>query len=225
MTRGNGNHGASRTVGGYGESRLEISRSLFIGCAAQAETEQAAVDFIAEKRQQYRDATHVCSAYVIGQLPGWQRADDDGEPSGTAGRPTLEVLRKQGLTNVVAVVVRYYGGIKLGAGGLIRAYGKAAGEAVQAAGIVVCRPYRKMAVACSYAMQGILEYGLASAGYTLLEKEFGSQVTLYVLRRLEDADFERRLAELSGGTALLREAGVLYRTEEEASRADQEGGR
>ena len=101
------------------------------------ETEEAAQNFIAEIKKQHWNPTHNCSAYLVGEHDQIQKANDDGEPSGTAGVPILEVLKKKGLKDTVVVVTRYFGGIKLGAGGLIRAYGKATSEGVEATGVVL----------------------------------------------------------------------------------------
>src|SRR3954468_21919919 len=124
------------TVKGYGESEIIIQKSRFLTFVERAETEQDAQDFINNIKQLHRDATHNCSAYIIGEHDNVQKANDDGEPSGTAGVPMLEVLKKQGLKDTVVVVTRYFGGIKLGGGGLIRAYGSATTEGIVATGTV-----------------------------------------------------------------------------------------
>ena len=112
-----------------------IEKSRFICSLAKVATEQEAQDFIKQIKKEFWDATHNCSAYVIGATSTAERSSDDGEPSGTAGLPMLEVLRKQGLYNVAAVVTRYFGGVKLGAGGLVRAYTGSVASAVTAAGL------------------------------------------------------------------------------------------
>ena len=117
-----------RTIKGYGESEFVIQRSRFITFVMRVETEEEALDFINEIKKMHHTATHNCSAYMIGEHDDIQKANDDGEPSGTAGVPILEVLKKQKLKDTVIVVTRYFGGIKLGGGGLIRAYGRAASE-------------------------------------------------------------------------------------------------
>ncbi|MBO1910908.1 YigZ family protein, partial [Microvirga sp. 3-52] len=128
-----------RTVKGYGESEYVIQRSRFITFVMRVETEEEALDFINNIKKMHHTATHNCSAYMIGEHDDIQKANDDGEPSGTAGVPILEVLKKQKLKDTAIVVTRYYGGIKLGGGGLIRAYGRAASDGIAAAGIVACR--------------------------------------------------------------------------------------
>lgn len=117
------------------QHEIVIEKSRFICTLKKAATEEEAQDFIKETKKKYWDATHNCSAYIIGESGTAQRSNDDGEPSGTAGLPMLEVLRKNNLHNVAAVVTRYFGGIKLGAGGLVRAYTNSVASAIEEAGI------------------------------------------------------------------------------------------
>ncbi|HJV46253.1 MAG TPA: YigZ family protein [Bacillota bacterium] len=124
------------TVKGFGETEIEINRSRFICYVDRAETEEQAQEFIARMKKKHWDATHNCSAYLVGEQDQIQKADDNGEPSGTAGKPILEVLKKNHVKDCVVVVTRYFGGIKLGAGGLIRAYGKGAAEALRAGELI-----------------------------------------------------------------------------------------
>ena len=117
------------------QHEIVIEKSRFICTLKKAETEEEAQDFIKETKKKYWDATHNCSAYIIGESGAAQRSNDDGEPSGTAGLPMLEVLRKNNLHNVATVVTRYFGGIKLGTGGLVRAYTNSVATAIEDAGI------------------------------------------------------------------------------------------
>ena len=117
------------------QHEIVIEKSRFICTLKKVATEEEAQDFIKETKKKYWDATHNCSAYIIGESGAAQRSNDDGEPSGTAGLPMLEVLRKNNLHNVAAVVTRYFGGIKLGAGGLVRAYTNSVAAAIEEAGI------------------------------------------------------------------------------------------
>ncbi|MGI8483765.1 MAG: YigZ family protein, partial [Thermomicrobiales bacterium] len=127
---------AYRTVAGSGSHELEIKKSRFICTIARVATDEDARAFINGLKKQYWDANHNCSAYVIGDRGQAQQSSDDGEPTGTAGVPMLSVLQKQGLTDTVAVVTRYFGGTLLGAGGLIRAYGQSVSLALAEIGIV-----------------------------------------------------------------------------------------
>ncbi|WP_337020026.1 YigZ family protein, partial [Oceanobacillus massiliensis] len=124
------------TVKREGNGQQIIQKSRFIGYVRRVESEEAAHDFIQEIKKKHHDATHNCSAYIIGEHDQIQKANDDGEPSGTAGVPILEVLKKQHLKDTAVVVTRYFGGIKLGAGGLIRAYGSTTSHAINETGVV-----------------------------------------------------------------------------------------
>lgn len=199
-----------RTLKNCGEVRFDISRSVFIGYAARVESEEAAAAIVSQVKKLHRDATHHCSAYIVGKRFEIQKADDDGEPSGAAGRPILEVLKKQGLTDAVIVVTRYFGGIKLGAGGLIRAYGRGASEAVQAAGIIGRQLHMRVSVSCDYSLLAILENNLRNKGYCVTGKDFAEKATLYVLRLPTDAGFDQHIADWSAGTAIIRDAGKSY---------------
>ncbi len=117
------------------QKEIVIEKSRFICTLKKAGDEETAAQAIRELKKQYWDATHNCSAYIIGENMEYQRSSDDGEPSGTAGAPMLEVLKKRGLHNVLAVVTRYFGGIKLGAGGLVRAYTNSVASAIEEAGL------------------------------------------------------------------------------------------
>lgn len=169
-----------KTVGKVAEAEIIIQKSRFIGHAARAETENEALEFIASIKNTHRSATHNCSAYLIGEHDSIQKANDDGEPSGTAGVPILEVLKKQGLKDVVVVITRYYGGIKLGGGGLIRAYGKATTEALHAAGIVERRLHHLMKISIDYTWLGKVENEVRQSSYLLKEIQYTDGVDLYV---------------------------------------------
>ena len=128
------------TLAGPAAAELVEKKSRFIGYAAPVADEAAALAFVQEIKARHRDATHNCYAYQAGDNDQFQRSSDDGEPSGTAGRPILEVIRGRGLKNTAVVVTRYFGGILLGTGGLVRAYGAAAKQALEAAVLVRCEP-------------------------------------------------------------------------------------
>src|SRR5699024_9512952 len=145
------------TVKKRGSVEITIQQSRFIGYVKRVETEEDAQKFIQESKKKHHDATHNCSAYMIGEHDQIQKANDDGEPSGTAGIPMLEVLKKQGLKDTAVVVTRYFGGIKLGAGGLIRAYGNTTSQAIQATGIVRRQLMQGFSITVDYALLGKLE--------------------------------------------------------------------
>src|SRR5699024_5844792 len=145
------------TVKKRGSVEINIQKSRFIGYVKRVETEEDAQKFIQEIKKKHHDATHNCSAYMIGEHDQIQKANDDGEPSGTGGIPMLEVLKKQGLKDTAVVVTRYFGGIKLGAGGLIRAYGNTTSQAIQATGIVRRQLMQGFSITVDYALLGKLE--------------------------------------------------------------------
>lgn len=144
---------------------IVIEKSRFIAYAAPVESEEAARAFVDNLREQHREATHVVSAWIIGSGGLIMRASDDGEPQGTAGVPTLEVLRKEALTDVVCATVRYFGGIKLGAGGLIRAYTRSAAEVISAAGVVDMVRQKALVVSVPYPMSGTVSHQLEIGGW------------------------------------------------------------
>ncbi|TYS59983.1 YigZ family protein [Sutcliffiella horikoshii] len=157
------------TVKGHGEHEIVIQKSRFIAHITRATTEEEAQSFIQEIKKKHWDATHNCSAYMIGENNQIQKANDDGEPSGTAGVPILEVLKKKGLKDTVVVITRYFGGIKLGAGGLIRAYGKATSEGIAATGMVERKLVQIMHTNVEYTLLGKIENELRSSSIHLLK--------------------------------------------------------
>ncbi|WP_084244642.1 YigZ family protein [Planomicrobium okeanokoites] len=188
------------TTGSSASAELLIQKSRFIGYAARAESEQEALDFITSIKEQHRSANHNCSAYMLGEHDSIQKANDDGEPSGTAGVPILEVLEKKQLKDTVIVVTRYFGGIKLGSGGLIRAYGKAASEALAAAGIVERRLHSLMKVTIDYTWLGKVENEVRQSQYPLKSIEYTEGVDLYIYVPVaEEETFAAWLNELTNG--------------------------
>ncbi|HSJ37907.1 MAG TPA: YigZ family protein [Planococcus sp. (in: firmicutes)] len=188
------------TAGSSASAELLIQKSRFIGYAARAESEQQALEFIKSIKAQHRSANHNCSAYLLGEHDSVQKANDDGEPSGTAGVPILEVLKKKHLKDTVIVVTRYFGGIKLGSGGLIRAYGKAASEAIAASGIVERRLHLLMKVSIDYTWLGKVENEIRQSEYPLKDIEYTDGVNLYVhVPIAEEEIFIDWLNELTNG--------------------------
>lgn len=192
------------TVKGYGESELTLSKSRFITYVDRAETEQQALLFIEKIKKMHVGATHNCSCYIIGEHDHIQKANDDGEPSGTAGVPMLEVLKKQGLKDTVVVVTRYFGGIKLGGGGLIRAYGKATTEGITAAQVVERKLHAVMKVAIDYTRLGKVENGIRDSQYTLQNIEYAEGVELFVFVPVaEQQTFTDWMIELTSAQAVI----------------------
>ncbi|KQL36771.1 MULTISPECIES: YigZ family protein [Bacillaceae] len=188
------------TVKGYGESEIIIQKSRFLTYVNRAETEEEAQDFINSIKVKHKDATHNCSAYIIGEHDNIQKANDDGEPSGTAGVPMLEVLKKQGIKDTVVVVTRYFGGIKLGGGGLIRAYGKATTEGVTAAKVVERKLHHLMKVSIDYNWLGKVENEVRNSEYPLKDINYADSVEVHVYVKAEDeSNFSDWMTEMTNG--------------------------
>lgn len=193
-----------RTIHKYGKDEIIINKSRFIGHAMPIESEEDALEFIWKIKEEYRDATHNVYSYVLGENNNIQRFSDDGEPSGTAGIPVLEVIKKENLRKVVVVVTRYFGGIKLGAGGLIRAYTKGAKIALEAGIIVDKIPHRKLKIRINYTSYGMVENFLNQGGYIIDSIEYDDGVNIYVY--IEHKDLEAltiKISNLTSGTAMI----------------------
>lgn len=163
-------------------------KSEFIGYAAPVNSEDDALEFISKIKTLNKDATHNCHAYIIGEDKLIQRFSDDGEPSGTAGIPILEVLKREDLTNLCVVVTRYYGGIKLGGGGLIRAYSKGAKIAIDSARIVSMREFIKLDASVNYEISGKVTNYLNNNEIKILDTVYTDEVTYKLLILLDDLD-------------------------------------
>lgn len=199
-----------RTVRRFAWDEMTEKRSRFIGWCSPVKTEEEALAFIESVRSKHRDATHNVYAYIIREN-NIMRYSDDGEPGGTAGLPTLEVLRKESLTDVAVVVTRYFGGILLGAGGLVRAYGKAARLGVDAAVRIeklMCRIY---SVKADYSMYGRLQYAVNQGGHILKDTRFTDNVELIVCVRPQDSgSFEKTVMDETNGRVRAECIGTEY---------------
>lgn len=192
------------TVKGYGENEIIISKSRFIAYVDRVETEEEAINFINSIKKKHPNATHNCSCYLIGEHDQIQKANDDGEPSGTAGVPMLEVLKKRGLKDTVVVVTRYFGGIKLGGGGLIRAYGKATTEGINAAQVVERKCHHLIKISVDYVWLGKLENEIRNSTYLLNEIQYAENVQLFVyVQKSDDDTFKNWITELTNGQAII----------------------
>lgn len=179
---------------------IEIKKSKFICFLKRVKDEEEALEFIEEIKKEHWKATHNCSAYTIGLNDEIQRAHDDGEPSGTAGVPMLEILLKRELKNVAAVVTRYFGGIKLGAGGLIRAYGGAVKEAVDHVGVIERQLQQLMDLTVSYSQSGTVEHSLREAEYTIQDITYAEEITFHCVVPLEkEESFREDAANWTSG--------------------------
>ena len=189
-----------------------VNKSRFIGYGCPCETEEEALAFLASIRAKHKDATHNCYAYIIGPNMGVMRYSDDGEPGGTAGMPMLQVLQREGLYNIVCVVTRYFGGILLGAGGLVRAYTKGAKIAVDAAGKSMKRVWTVLYVPCPYPFYERVKLEVASFGGIIRQCDFGAEVELELLFPEQQAQpFLDRLTDMTSGTVEGMETGQEYR--------------
>ena len=203
------------TVAGRGEHEIVIEKSRFISHIARVETEDAAQAFIQEIKKKHKDATHNCSAYLIGEQNQIQKALDDGEPSGTAGVPILEVLKKKELKDTAVVVTRYFGGIKLGAGGLIRAYSKATSEGINTTGVVIRKLMRVISTTVDYTWLGKLENELRSSIYQIKEIQYLDQVNILVyVEETQKETYTAWITELTNGQGHITEEEMLYLEEE-----------
>ena len=205
----------------FGEDEFIEKKSRFIGRVWPVETEEEALEKIQAMKKQHYDATHNCWAYII--KDGAVRFSDDGEPGGTAGMPMLQVLQREGLFNVVCVVTRYFGGILLGAGGLVRAYTKGAKIAVDAAGKSMKRVWTVLYVPCPYTYYDRVKLEAAAFGGIIRTTDFGAEVELEILVAAPKTQaFLDRIMDMTAGTVEGMEIGQEYRAfpvEEEAANA------
>ena len=179
---------AYKTIAEKGTAAYEIQKSKFYAYTAPAETEEQAREFVAAIKKKHFDARHNCSAWVLGADSSQQKSNDDGEPGGTAGNPILEAIKQHGLTNIVVVVPRYFGGIKLGAGGLIRAYSHTATLGLEATPQVEIKPVCLMAAELDYTMLGTVENWIRSEGIRTTPAEYLDKVTVNLLAEPQDVE-------------------------------------
>lgn len=202
-----------RTVEQFGQAEIVIEKSTFIGYAKPVTNEEEALTFIQEIKKKHRDATHNVPAYVLGEQNDMQRCNDDGEPSGTAGVPVLEVLKKEDIRNVAVVVTRYFGGIKLGAGGLVRAYTKGAKIALEAAQIITRVLYQVIVVSIEYTMLGALQNQLRIKEYETKDIVYDNMVHLHIwVEETDAAQFKTLIVEWTNGKAVITDGEIAYKT-------------
>ena len=191
-----------KTLFRAGEDEFIVNKSRFIGHGRPCESEEEALAFLREMREKYKDATHNCYAYIIGPNMGVMRYSDDGEPGGTAGMPIIEVMKARGVTNCAVVVTRYFGGVLLGAGGLVRAYSQGAAAAVNACGVGVMHPTARYKMEIPYPMLNRVDYFLKDEPVIIEDKTFTDVITYtFVVRCRDEEAFLARLTNMSEGTA------------------------
>jgi len=191
---------------GSGEAEFVEKRSSFLGHVRFAETEDAAREFISDMKKKHYDARHNCWCYII--RGGAVRYSDDGEPQGTAGLPMLEVFRREGVENVVCVVTRYFGGVLLGTGGLLRAYTKSAKDALDAAGIAAVRRWVKLETVCPYSLLERMKTECMALEGAVSDVEYGADVRMsFLLPEAKAEAFCARVTELSAGQSSAKAVG------------------
>lgn len=200
-----------RTIFSYGEDEIIINKSRFIGYSMPINSEEEALEFIEQIKTKHRDATHNVYAYVFGENSNVQRFSDDGEPSGTAGIPALEVINKEDLRNVVVVVTRYYGGVKLGGGGLIRAYTKGAKIGIDAGVIVDMTLHTKLKISIDYTLYGRIENYLMVNEYTVDDLQFEADVTIYLaVEKSKIEEFKTSITNLANGSIQIDDISEIH---------------
>lgn len=204
---------AYRTIYQEADATIEVKKSKFIGHAKPVNSEEEAQVFIKDIKKAYRDASHNVFAYTIGERDEIQKCSDDGEPSGSAGVPMLEVLKKEKLHNLVVVVTRYYGGVKLGVGGLIRAYTEAQKEAIREAKEVSRQVFCRLALQIPYELNDKIMYFIEKEGIILLDKAYLEQVNCTLLLEEEKTEeVMKQISEISNGQMPMHMAGKDFYT-------------
>jgi len=199
------------TLARDGEAEIEVKRSRFLCTLARVADEHAARAVVDRLRREHWEARHHCSAFVLGPDAAVERASDDGEPAGTAGAPMLEVLRGRGVSDVVAVVTRWFGGTLLGAGGLVRAYGDAVRAGLDATGTLRRDRVRELTLELGHAEAGRVESELRSRGATVLDASYAASVSLLLGVPAAEVDrLHALVAELTGGTAAAVDVGERW---------------
>lgn len=198
------------TVGDRSEIEYEEKRSIFISRAVRVDSEEEALEYIASIKKEHRDATHNVFAYHINKGV-IARYSDDGEPQGTSGMPTLEAIRKKGVDNVCVVTTRYFGGILLGAGGLVRAYSHAASLAIDAANIITYEPYFEYELSCSYSEYQKYNSYFCDIGLIIDSTDFAENVTVCFAVKAALADsVESKIVEIGNARSHLEKKGERY---------------
>lgn len=180
-------------------------KSRFIGFCSPIKDEKEALEILEDKRREFKDATHNCWAYILKEDMSMQRYSDDKEPSGTAGIPILEVMKKEGITNALCLVTRYFGGTLLGAGGLVRAYTKGASLGIEAAKKVLMKDFIKMSFIYDYTFHGSILNYLMKEGYIILKENYMEKIELIIDVAEEDSKIIKDLNNLTSGKITIEE--------------------
>lgn len=200
-----------KTVKQYGEGEIEEKKSRFLGKIKPVSTEEEAIAFIESIKKQYWDARHNCYAFIIGEHSESIRCSDDGEPSGTAGKPMLEVLQNNGLKNVVAVVTRYFGGTLLGTGGLVRAYTQATQAALEEAQIATMTLMSVLEIRTDYNAIGKIKYMFAQADTLVMGEDYGVDVAVTIAVPVTEKEtMQKKIVEATNGKAVMEEKEQIF---------------
>ncbi len=200
-----------KTIKQYGEGEIVEKKSRFLGKIKKVETEEEALSYIESIKKQHWDARHNCFAYIIGTKGETVRCSDDGEPSGTAGKPMLEVLQNQELRNVVAVVTRYFGGVLLGTGGLVRAYTQATQEALKEAEICTMTPVSVLDIQTDYNVIGKVKYTLVQEEISVFNEEYTVDVVVTAAVPMDKKEYlTKKLTEVTNGKVVMEEKEQIY---------------
>ena len=207
-----------KTLHEYGMDEIIIEKSTFIGYAKPIKTEEEAIEFINEIKKKHKDATHNVWAYTVGKTMNIQRYSDDGEPQGTAGIPTLEVIKKEDLRDVVVVVTRYFGGVKLGAGGLVRAYTKGAKVGIDAAKVIEKVMYKEVRIKIDYNQLGKVQNEIMNMNYFVKDTVYEDNVEIIVYSRLDEVEkLVDKITDITSATAIISLCEEFYLSEQNGS--------
>ena len=205
-------NGSYNVIKQNGESEIVVTKSRFIGNLASVSSAREAEEFITSVRKKYNDARHNCWAYIV--MDGdmiINKCSDDGEPSGTAGRPILSIMEGAGLVNAVCTVTRYFGGVLLGTGGLVRAYSDAASQALEAADISPIRRGTYITFVCDYPDEGGIRRLLESEGFDITDSGYTDKVTITVLGPEEKSEaLMNRITDMTGGRVIPKAGETVY---------------
>ncbi|MDY3959882.1 YigZ family protein [Romboutsia timonensis] len=204
-----------KTLHEFGMDETIIEKSTFIGYAKPIKTEEEAIEFVNEIKKKHKDATHNVWAYTVGKTMNIQRYSDDGEPQGTAGIPTLEVIKKEDLRDVVVVVTRYFGGVKLGAGGLVRAYTKGAKIGIDAAKVIEKVMYKEVRIKIDYNQLGKVQNEIMNMNYFVKDTIYEDNVEIIVYSRLEEVKvLTDKMIDITSATAEIKLGEEFYLSEQ-----------
>ncbi len=203
-----------KTILQYSEIENVIQKSKFIGYAKPAENEDEAIQFIEKIKEKHKNATHNVPVYLVGQNNEIQRYSDDGEPSGTAGIPILDMLKKEDIKNIVIVVTRYFGGIKLGTGGLVRAYTSTAKLVIKKSKMIEKVLYDLIKIRMDYSLLGKIQNEVLNKGYFIKETIFDDAVNMYIYSNVEKSEeIINRITNLTSATSEISIEKTLYLNE------------